>query len=149
MKLRFISPKVHGIVDYLTAATLPCVARYMGFDKTVTHLHDGVAGMIGTLAATTDFEPGLIKAVPMKAHLMIDGITGAALLGVAAMMDEEDCSARACTSSVGAFLILQALCTRTRTQNKPQVDNSGRQSPMQRYAAERRPEAAEYSGAMG
>src|SRR5579884_558619 len=71
MSYRFISTRMHGIMDYLTAFTLPFVSRVMGWETPVRNMHDCVAGTTGFLAATTDFEPGLVKAIPVKAHLAI------------------------------------------------------------------------------
>ncbi|HZL36543.1 MAG TPA: hypothetical protein VFC78_14585 [Tepidisphaeraceae bacterium] len=142
MDLRFISPRMHMIVDYMTAVILPIVPRVAGWDPTVTHLHDAVAGTIATVAATTDTELGIVKAVPMKAHLIADGVSGATLLTLATLMEDEPCEARCCIGTVGAFLIVQALCTKTQPGMKPTADNAGRKSSMQRYAQERRPDAA-------
>lgn len=131
MSLRFISPEVHGIIDYATAVALPMVPRMMGFDKTVTHVHDAVAGSVGLMAAATQQMPGVVHAVPLKAHLAIDGMTGAGLLAAAAFMDEEDATARFCTGVVGAFLLMQALFTRTSATDDDQA------APVQKYVKRR------------
>src|SRR5947209_5530609 len=65
MNYRFISTRMHGMMDYLTAFTLPFVSRVMGWETPVRNMHDCVAGTTGFLAATTDFEPGMVKAIPV------------------------------------------------------------------------------------
>jgi hypothetical protein len=101
-----ISTKVHGILDYMTAGFLFALPRAMGWDKTVTHLMD-MAGVSATAYSLfTRYELGLVRVLPMKAHLTMDALSGAAFLGASAMLDDEDPEVRAClASSRGVSLV--------------------------------------------
>ena len=108
-----ISTKVHGILDYMTAGFLFALPRAMGWDKTVTRLID-MAGVSATAYSLfTRYELGLVRVLPMKAHLTMDALSGAAFLGASAMLDDEDAEVRACLASIGVWEIAAALMTRT------------------------------------
>src|SRR4051812_48692977 len=85
-----ISPRVHGVLDYMTAGFLFALPRVMGWSKTVTRLLDASAATATAYSLMTRYELGLVKVLPMKAHLAMDAVSGAALLGAAAVLDEED-----------------------------------------------------------
>ena len=61
----------------------------------------------------TDYELGLVKALPMKAHLTLDALSGGALIGAALMLGDEDPEVRATLAGIGAWEIAAALLTRT------------------------------------
>src|SRR6478736_2628867 len=110
-----ISTRVHGIMDYMTAGFLFALPRAMGWSKTVTRLMDA-AGMSATAYSLfTCYELGLVRVLPMKAHLSMDAMSGAAFLGAAAMLDDEDPEVRACLASIGVWEIAAALMTKTRS----------------------------------
>ncbi len=74
-----VSTKTHGVIDYATAGTLlaaPVLLRGAGARG---RLALSVAGG-GVLATSllTDYELGLRRVIPMKAHLALDAATGAA-----------------------------------------------------------------------
>ena len=50
----------------------------------------------------------------MKAHLTLDALSGGALIGAAAMMDDEDTEVRTTLAAIGAWEIAAALLSRTR-----------------------------------
>jgi hypothetical protein len=79
--MRFISTRVHGSLDYLIGIVVALSPWLFGFAGTPTawlHLVAGLA-VIG-VALMTDFELGLVRAIPMPAHLMLDGVIGVFLL---------------------------------------------------------------------
>jgi hypothetical protein len=78
--MRFIPTWLHGILDYpmsLLLIALPWLADFGNDYATWISVSAGVA-MLG-LSALTAYEAGLIRVVPMAAHLMVDGVMGAAL----------------------------------------------------------------------
>ena len=60
----------------------------------------------------TRYEKGLVKALPMKAHLTMDALSGGMLIGAAVMLDEEP-EVRGTLAAVGAWEIAAALMTET------------------------------------
>src|SRR5688500_20088465 len=90
-----ISTKVHGVLDYMTAGLLVALPRAMGWSNCVTRLLDASAATTVVYSAMTRYELGLVKALPMKAHLTMDAIGGGALIGAAAFLEDEDSEVRA------------------------------------------------------
>jgi hypothetical protein len=82
METRFVPTKVHGIFDLVTGPTLaasPTVLRLNGKSLS-SSLPPRLTGTMGTaLSALTDYETGAKRVIPMKAHLVFDGVSGAAL----------------------------------------------------------------------
>jgi hypothetical protein len=108
-----ISPRVHGILDYMTAGFMFALPRVMGWSKTATRLMDASAAMATAYSLMTRYELGLVKVLPMKAHLALDAVSGAGMLGAAAMMDDEDPEVRCTIAGIGAWEIAASLLTRT------------------------------------
>jgi hypothetical protein len=108
-----IPTKVHGVLDYMTAAFLHTLPRVMGWSDTVTRVLDTAAAGATGYSLMTDYELGLVKALPMKAHLTLDALSGGALIGAALVLDDEDPEVRATLAGIGAWEIAAALMTRT------------------------------------
>lgn len=81
MRMRVIPTKAHGVFDLVTGPTLaaaPNLLRLNGARGST--LPPRLTGLLGTgLSAVTDYETGALRVVPMKAHLVFDGASGAAL----------------------------------------------------------------------
>lgn len=69
-----ISTRIHGIVDYLSVATLYGLPRLLRWDPKVTRLLTAAAA--GTLGYSllTRYELGLVKVLPMPVHLGLDSL---------------------------------------------------------------------------
>ena len=111
--MRPITTKMHGMVDLLTAATLPALPRMLGWSDRVTRLFDVLA--IGSLGYSifTRYEFGLVKVLPMKDHLKFDAMGGGTLLAAAALMDDEDPEVREVLAGLGLFFLTNAFLTQT------------------------------------
>jgi hypothetical protein len=110
-----VPTKVHGVLDYMTAAFLHTLPRVMGWSDNVTRVLDVAGGGATGYSLFTDYELGLVKALPMKAHLTLDALSGGALIGAALVLDDEDPEVRATLAGIGAWEIAAALLTRTQT----------------------------------
>lgn len=108
-----IPTKVHGVLDYMTAAFLHTLPRVMGWSRQVTATLDAAGASATAYSLMTDYELGLVKALPMKAHLTLDALSGGALIGAALLMDDEDTEVRATLAGIGAWEIAAALLSRT------------------------------------
>jgi hypothetical protein len=75
-----ISTKLHGAVDYATAAALLAAPKLLrGRDpRAATLLRLAGAGTLAT-SALTDYELGIRRVLPMPVHLVIDAATGSML----------------------------------------------------------------------
>ena len=81
MKLRVIPTSVHGTLDYLASGANLAFPALLDLDDApaaalIPRL-DGIAGAGYSLF--TDYEFGLLKVLPMPAHLILDGAKGALL----------------------------------------------------------------------
>ncbi len=83
MSLRFIPTRVHGVLDYVYGTALLAAPDLLQTkDEPQAVLVSRMAGG-GATANTlmTDFELGAVKAIPMRAHLVFDGMSGVLLAG--------------------------------------------------------------------
>jgi hypothetical protein len=76
--MKILSTKVHGILDYLTGIMLIALPWILGFDDvpTATWTVIFVGALIITMSFFTDYETGIVRSLPMFAHLNIDIGTG-------------------------------------------------------------------------
>ncbi|HZH11789.1 MAG TPA: SPW repeat protein [Microvirga sp.] len=79
--MRFISTRVHGVMDYIVGLLLLAAPYLLGFaDGTAAQWVPMILGMaILGMALMTDFELSVVKLIPMPVHLGID-IAGGLLL---------------------------------------------------------------------
>ena len=104
---------VPGVVAHVVGATLALLPRALGWSGAPARLLEGAgAGAIG-YSLMTNYELGVVKLLPMKAHLALDALSGGMLIGAAAMLDDEDDDVRAALVGIGLFEIAAALTTRT------------------------------------
>lgn len=72
--------KFHAYIDYPVALGLIAMPFLFGFEGAAFGLSvlTGVAALVLTLI--TDHETGVIKVLPYKLHLLVDGLVGAAFI---------------------------------------------------------------------
>ena len=117
-----ISTKEHGVLDLLTVGTLTTVPRVFGWEDRVTGLLTGAsAGMLG-YSLLTRYQMGLIKLIPMPAHLALDGVSGTMLLGAPLLLRRKRPAVVAALLGLGAFEIAAALLTKTRPPLMTQME---------------------------
>ena len=113
---------VHGVVDYVVGATLTVLPRALGWSGAPARLLEGAG--IGAIAysAMTNYELGVVKVLPMKAHLALDALSGGMLIGAAVMLDDEDDDVRATLAGIGLFEIAAALTSQTTSSTEMATD---------------------------
>lgn len=79
MSLRVIPTGVHGMIDYVASGALYATPTLLGLDDVpvssrTLRLASGAAVASSLL---TDYELGVVKLVPMRAHLTLDVMSGA------------------------------------------------------------------------
>ena len=67
-----ISPKLHGIIDYLTVPLLLAAGPLFQFGGRAAQITSTVAGAVLVYSAATKYPPGLVKMIPLNIHRMID-----------------------------------------------------------------------------
>ena len=101
----------HGVVDYAWSAAMPMLARLIGADAEATRIFDAVAATGAVQSVMTDYEVGLVKVMPMQAHLAMDGMIGVGLIGAAALMGRQPPEVRLALLGAGIFAIATAAMT--------------------------------------
>jgi hypothetical protein len=113
-RLKIISTKLHGVLDYLTAGVLMATPRVLGWSEGVTNMMTGAAlGTIG-YSALTNYELGLVKALPMRAHLALDTLSAALFCAGPLLFPNQKASVRGALVGVGLFEFAVTLLSRTR-----------------------------------
>lgn len=76
--MRIIPTRIHGVVDYLVGATLIAAPRVLRFADGGAKQRVPVAmgAFVISYSALTNYERGLVKSIPMNAHLGLDVLTG-------------------------------------------------------------------------
>ena len=105
--------RAHGMLDYVVGGAMMTVPKLMGWSPCVTRLFAAAGGAAMVYSLMTKYELGLVKVLPMKAHLAMDAVSGAALIGAGLMLEDEDPDARAALVGAGAFEIVAAVSTQT------------------------------------
>jgi len=76
--MRFIPTSAHGILDYLVGLALLAAPWLFGFSDNETArwvtMAFGAAAILYSLL--TDYEMGVIRAIPMPVHLALDAMSG-------------------------------------------------------------------------
>ncbi len=109
--MRVISTRVHGVLDYMTAAALFAIPRMFNWNEGLTMAMTMAA--IGTVVYSllTRYEMGLARAIPMRAHLAIDLMMGVLFLGAALFLNDHPDTVRMTLGAIGLFEIGASLMT--------------------------------------
>ena len=117
MRLRVIPTNVHSAVDHVVGPALIAAPTILGLEKTSP---EGLVPRINGIAAAvysnlTDYELSLKNVVPMKLHLALDAMSGAALAAVPLATGARKRGLRHWLphTALGAFEIGMALLTKT------------------------------------
>ena len=82
MSLRVIPTQAHGVLDYLTGSALlaaPGLLKIKDNSRAARTLRLAGAGAIA-YSLLTDYELGLVRLLPVPAHLALDAMSGALLV---------------------------------------------------------------------
>lgn len=72
---------LHGIIEYLAAALFIVAPFVLGFDSSAAKAVSIVVGVVVLLVAATTASPvGIIKSIPLPAHLVLDFILAGLLI---------------------------------------------------------------------
>ena len=123
--MKRMSTATHGLVDYIVGGALmaiPPMLRMGWKSKAILSSSGAVSGIYSTL---TNYERGLVRVLPMKAHLTLDAISGGMLIGSALILDDEEPEVRTAMACIGAFEIAASLLTETKPRDRRTVTSRG------------------------
>ena len=115
--MKLFSTRTHGVLDYASVVLLLALPRFAGWSRPVTHLLTTSALATLVYSLCTRYELGVVKVLPMPAHLALDGTSGAALCLAAALRKEEPSAVRASLLGLGLFEITASLTTETQPRS--------------------------------
>jgi hypothetical protein len=120
--VKLISTRVHGILDYITAGALASVPRLLGCRNRTSNLLLGMAAGTTCYSLVTRYEYSAVKWLPMRVHLLLDGLSGAMLAAAPFVLLDEDTPRSALVAGLGLYEVTVAALTRT----KPPLLERGR-----------------------
>jgi hypothetical protein len=82
-KLKFLSDKMHGILDYGVVLIFAVAPSFLGITDTAAWLCYALAAIHLVMTVFTDMPLGVVKIIPIKLHGTIELIVGLALIVVA------------------------------------------------------------------
>lgn len=113
--VKLFSTKTHGVIDYAAGPLLFTLPRSLKWNRSATMLLTGAA--VGSLlySLLTRYELGVVKVLPMRAHLVLDGMSGALIALAPLFLPEEDETVTAGLVGIGLFELMAALTTETKS----------------------------------
>src|ERR1700753_2422043 len=82
-KLKFLSDKVHGILDYGVVIIFALAPSVLGITGVAALLSYALAAIHLIMTLFTDMPLGVVKVIPLKLHGTVELIVGLALIVVA------------------------------------------------------------------
>jgi hypothetical protein len=115
--MRVIPTSVHGVLDYVTGSALLAAPDLLGLeDELPSRVLRLAGGGAAAYSMLTDYELGVVKVIPMPAHLALDAMSGALLAASPWLFGFSGRGRRYWLPhvAVGAFELLAAATTKTR-----------------------------------
>jgi len=112
-------------MDYLTVGAALVLPRVIDCSE---RLRTGMTCMALTkltYGLMTRHELGVVKKIPMKAHLVLDTMSGATMAALPFMVDEEDPQAITCCVAMGMLDVAISPLTQTQMQNSASPRQAG------------------------
>jgi hypothetical protein len=81
--MKFISPTIHGFIDYLVVVFLLASPTFFGFTGTVAMFTYALGVVHLLLTVLTRYPLGIIKVIPVSLHATIEVLVGVALIVLA------------------------------------------------------------------
>ena len=111
-----IPTHIHGILDYLSVIALFSLPRALHWPDRVTALLTGFAVLTLIYSLLTRYELGAIRLIPMRAHLIIDLLSGLTLCAVPFVLYREPRDITYALIGMGVFEIVVPLLTQTHSR---------------------------------
>ena len=109
--MKFISPKIHGIIDFAVVLFLIASPVFFGFDNFVAIFTYALAIIHLILTLLTDFSSGIFKVISFPLHGTIELIVGVALIILAFTLFKDTGTGKIFYICFGAAVLLTWLFT--------------------------------------
>jgi hypothetical protein len=110
--MKIISPRAHGVLDYVVAAAFLAAPSALGLSGAAALLSWTLAGVHLGLTLLTAFPLGAIKLIPFKVHGWIEFVVGPTLIAVPWILGfAQDPTARVFYIAAGALIFVTWLAT--------------------------------------
>lgn len=118
--MKLIPTRIHGVLDYVTAAKLFVLPTLFGWDDQVAKRVRLAA--VGTLlySLATRYELGLkpVAVLPMPGHLALDGASGLLFCAAPWLLPDEPPAVKNILVAIGVFELFVTL----NSQTQPQIE---------------------------
>jgi hypothetical protein len=118
------------MLDYLTIGKFLILPRVLGFSEKVTNGMTAVGLMKLAYTLMTRHEGGVVKVLPMQAHLAMDVVGGATLCALPYMNDDPDPTEQVVCCALGAMDVIVAPLTETEPAPASQMSIRQQVAPM-------------------
>ena len=109
--MKFISPKIHGIIDFLVVLFLLASPMLFGLNGFVAIFTYALALVHLLLTLLTDFNAGLFKVIPLPLHGIIELIVGIVLIVLGFTLFKDTATGKIFYIAFGAAVLLTWLFT--------------------------------------
>lgn len=109
--MKFISPKVHGIIDYLVVVFLLASPSIFGFTGLLAWFTYALGIVHLLLTVSTKYSAGLVKIIPFTVHGTIEFIVGIALIILAYTLFNDNSAGKLFYVIFGTVVLLTWLVT--------------------------------------
>ncbi|MDB5088652.1 MAG: hypothetical protein JWR09_2646 [Mucilaginibacter sp.] len=109
--MKFMSPKVHGIIDILVVVFLLASPLIFGFTGTLAVFTYALGTAHLALTVLTDFNMGLVKIIPVSIHELVEFIVAMALIVLAYTLFNNNADGKLYYVIFGNCLLLTWLVT--------------------------------------
>ncbi len=114
-----ISTRLHGLLDYSTAAALIALPRLLNWPSAPTQLLTASAVASLGYSLVTDYERGAVRLLPMRGHLALDALSGLTLLAAPfLLLTDEDISVQTVLAGIGLFELTVTLLSQDRPEDE-------------------------------
>jgi hypothetical protein len=118
--MKFISPKVHGVLDYLVASVLigaPFVLRFSDVSLAAAAIAVAAGSGLVVYSLLTAYSAGMRAVIPFRVHLVLDASAAVALLVVPFLFDFVG-TPRAFYLVIGTPVLAVVACTRVQEESE-------------------------------
>jgi hypothetical protein len=98
-----ISTRTHGIIDYAYAGALIALPFLLRWNRRASRLSIGTGLATLGVSMMTNYECGLVRLLPMKAHLAVDAAETSMLMGAPKTLGSMDDGAGRILAMFGAL----------------------------------------------
>jgi hypothetical protein len=105
--MKIINNKAHGVLDYVTVIAFALIPTVFGLAGVPAYLSYALAVVHFLMTIMTNFEFGLVKAIPLKLHKWVEMAVGPVLLVISWVLGfSDDIKARSIFMAAGVVIIL-------------------------------------------